>query len=105
VEKIFCVSDDGVLDLKLCRGRADVECLAGALHEFREAQRTIVQRAGKAETVIDERSFARLVASYMPPIWGMLACDSSTMRRKSRGKKSSSVKGREPGGRPLRWRE
>ena len=40
--------------------------------------------------------------SYMPPSWGTVWCDSSTKTTKSDGKKSSSVCGAEPGGRPSR---
>ena len=51
-------------------------------------------------TVLRERS-----PSYIAPSWGTEACDSSTRVRNPGGKKSSSVYGLAPGGRPVRWRE
>ncbi len=51
-------------------------------------------------TVFRDRS-----PSYIPPICGIVACDSSTTSRKSFGKKSRSVNGFEPGSRPERCRE
>ena len=46
-----------------------------------------------------------LSPSYIPPICGIVACDSSITSKKSFGKKSRSVNGFEPGGRPDKCRE
>ena len=62
MRNIAFVSNHAVLDFKFCRRCADVNDLVGHLHELVEIERPVVERAGQAETVIDQDALARTVA-------------------------------------------
>ena len=76
-----------LLQLVGARRRGDVDHLAEPRLELLELERPVVERRRQAEAVLDQGlSCAERSPWYIPPIWGIVWCDSSTMMRKSVGK-------------------
>jgi hypothetical protein len=68
-------------DFAVGRGGADVDGLALEGLEFVEVQRTVIEGAGEAETVLDQDGFAGEVAGVHAADLGTVACDSSMTSR------------------------
>ena len=81
------------------RGR-DVDHLLDPAFPFLEPQRPVVQRAGQAEAVLDQRHLAVVVAEVHAADLRHRDVRLVDEQQKSSGKKLNSVSGGEPGGRP-----
>src|SRR3984893_12887267 len=66
VRDVVRVANHTVLDLEFCGCRTDVENLPGHLHELREIQWAIIQRAREPKPVLNEHSFSGIIPFVHP---------------------------------------